>query len=68
MHLEEWRSLGRSLCEKNASDLVLARSVKQMVERLQQQEITLTSEKVQLESQISSCLHVISWNFYRIFY
>lgn len=58
MYLDEWRSVARGICETDASDIALPRLVRGVVERLQHQEITLTSEKVQLESQLSSALHV----------
>lgn len=62
MYLEEWRSLARTVCEKNDADVILARNIRTMIEHLQQQEINLTSEKVELESQVSTYLHVNYFN------
>lgn len=56
--LEEWRTVTRGICESSGSDNVLPRLLRNTVERLQQQEINLTSEKVQLESQLNTALHV----------
>lgn len=58
MYLEEWRSTARSVCEITGTDGVLARTLKNTVEQLQQKEINLTAEKAELESQLSTALHV----------
>lgn len=60
MYLEEWRSVARSICETNAPDMALQKILRSLVERLQQQEINLTSEKIQLESQLKTTTHVRS--------
>lgn len=58
LQLEEYRTVARALCDQGACDSVLPHLLRQLVERLQQQEIALTAEKVQLESQLSEALHV----------
>lgn len=58
MYLDEWRAVARGICESSAPDGALPRLLRGVVERLQQQEINLMSDKVQLESQVTSALHV----------
>lgn len=58
MYLEEWRGTARSVCEITGTDGVLARMMKNTVEQLQQKEINLTAEKAELESQLTTALHV----------
>lgn len=58
MSLEEWRAVARGICESTGTDASLPHSLRKVVERLQQQEINLTSDKVQLESQLNTALHV----------
>ncbi|KAG5897303.1 hypothetical protein JTB14_011466 [Gonioctena quinquepunctata] len=57
MCLNEWRAVARGICESMESDNALQHQVRSAVERLQQQELTLTSEKVELESQLKSFMH-----------
>lgn len=57
MHLEEFRTLARSICETSNSDTTLPRLLRTAVERLQHQEITLTSDKIQLDSALSTAMH-----------
>lgn len=57
LYLEEFRVLARSICE-TSSDSSLPRLLRGVLENLQQQEINLTSEKIQLESQLSQVNHV----------
>lgn len=54
VYLDEWRAVARSICESNAPDMALQKILRSLVERLQQQEINLTSEKIQLESQLKT--------------
>lgn len=58
MQLEEWRTVARGICESNGVDSSLPHMLRKFVERLQQQEINLTADKVQLESQLNTVLHV----------
>lgn len=58
MYLSEWRAVARSICESTESDTVLPHLLRSAVERLQQQELTLTSEKVALESEFKAANHV----------
>ncbi|CAG9821072.1 unnamed protein product [Phaedon cochleariae] len=57
MCLSEWRAVARGICESSDSDSVLQHLLRSAVERLQQQELTLTSEKVEMESQLKSITH-----------
>ncbi|XP_023016891.2 mitotic arrest-deficient 1 [Leptinotarsa decemlineata] len=57
MCLSEWRAVARGICESTESDNVLQHKLRSAVERLQQQELSLTSEKVELESQLKSFMH-----------
>lgn len=58
MYLNEWRAVARGICESSESDAVLPHLLRSTVERLQQQELTLTAEKVELESQLKTITHV----------
>lgn len=58
MYLNEWRSVARSICEITGSDSSLPHLLRTAVEKLQQQEISLTSAKVELESQLNTALYV----------
>lgn len=67
LQLEEWRAVARSVCESTGVDSSLPHMLRKIVERLQQQEINLTADKVQLESQLNTALHVsINLLFYYI--
>lgn len=57
MYLNEWRAVGRAICESTKSDSLLPHLLRSAFERLQQQELTLTAEKVELESQLKSVSH-----------
>ncbi|KAJ8972305.1 hypothetical protein NQ314_000220 [Rhamnusium bicolor] len=57
MYLNEWRAVARGICESTESDSALPHLLRSTVERLQQQELTLTSEKVELESQLKTVSH-----------
>ncbi|KAJ3650286.1 hypothetical protein Zmor_021983 [Zophobas morio] len=57
VYLNEWRSVARGICEVTGSDSSLPHLLRCVVERLQQQEISLTSSKVELESQLSTALY-----------
>lgn len=58
MSIEEWRAVARGICESTGADASLPHLLRKVVERLQQQEINLTADRVQLESQLSAALHV----------
>lgn len=58
MYLNEWRAVARGVCETTDSDTALPHLLRSVVERLQQQELTLTSEKVTLESELKAITHV----------
>lgn len=58
MYLNEWRSVARGICETTGSDSSLPHLLRTAVERLQQQEISLTSAKVELESKFNATLYV----------
>ncbi|GLV40114.1 Mitotic arrest-deficient 1 [Carabus blaptoides fortunei] len=55
--VEEWRLLARGICDTAVTDAMIPKHVRQCIEKLQQQEISLTADKVQLESQLKSCQH-----------
>lgn len=57
MYLNEWRSVARGICESTKSDSLLPHLLRSAFEKLQQQELTLTSEKVELESQLKAVAH-----------
>lgn len=63
LQLEEWRVVARGICESTGVDSSLPHMLRKVVERLQQQEINLTADKVQLESQLNTALHVSVFNF-----
>ncbi|XP_057656026.1 mitotic spindle assembly checkpoint protein MAD1 [Diorhabda carinulata] len=54
MELSEWRAVARGICESTQPDSTLPHLLRKIVERLQQQELTLTAEKVELESQVKA--------------
>ncbi|KAF5300922.1 hypothetical protein FQR65_LT09085 [Abscondita terminalis] len=54
LYLNEWRAVARGICESTGSDATLPHQLRNVVEHLQQQEIALTSTKVQLESQLNT--------------
>lgn len=58
LQLEEWRTVARGICESTGVDSSLPHMLRKVVERLQQQEINLTADKVQLESQLNAAVHV----------
>lgn len=58
LYLNEWHAVARGICESTGSDSSLPHKLRTTVEHLQQKEINLTSDKVQLESQLNSALHV----------
>jgi hypothetical protein len=58
LHLDEWRSVARGICETTGSDSSLPHLLRSAVERLQQQEISLTSAKVELDSQLTAAQYV----------
>nr|CAH7713945.1 unnamed protein product [Callosobruchus chinensis] len=57
MYLSEWRAVARGICESTDSDAALPHLLRSAVERLQTQELALTSEKVELESQLKTALY-----------
>ncbi|XP_031327824.1 mitotic spindle assembly checkpoint protein MAD1 isoform X2 [Photinus pyralis] len=57
LYLNEWRSVARGICETTGSDATLPHLLRSVVEHLQQQELTLTEMKVQLESQLNVTTH-----------
>ncbi|KAL3287384.1 hypothetical protein HHI36_001857 [Cryptolaemus montrouzieri] len=58
MYLNEWKAVARGILEEtNANDTALPHLLRSTVERLQQQELYLTDEKVNLQSQLNSALH-----------
>lgn len=57
MYLNEWRSVARGICESTKSDSLLPHLLRAAFEKLQQQELTLTSEKVELDSQLKAATH-----------
>nr|CAI5865444.1 unnamed protein product [Callosobruchus analis] len=61
MYLSEWRAVARGICESTDSDAALPHLLRSAVERLQTQELALTSEKVELESQLKTALFVNSY-------
>lgn len=63
MYLDEWRSVARGICETIGFDSSLPHLLRNHVEKLQQQEIALTSAKVELESQLTTAVYV-SLQFY----
>lgn len=62
MYLNEWKAVARGFCESTDSDAVLPHLLRTAIERLQQQELTLMSEKVDFEGQLKSAQHV-SWSY-----
>lgn len=48
----EWQNMARAIVDTPCQNNSLPLKMKQVIDRLQQQEITLTSEKVQLDSQV----------------
>lgn len=58
LQLEEWRAVARGICETTGVDSSLPHMLRKVVDRLQQQEINLTADKVQLESQLNAAVHV----------
>lgn len=58
LYLNEWRAVARGVCESTGSDSTLPHLLRGVVERLQQQELNLTADKVQLESQLNNAVHV----------
>ncbi|KAH0815712.1 hypothetical protein GEV33_007078 [Tenebrio molitor] len=59
LHLDEWRSVARGICETTGSDSSLPHLLRSAVERLQQQEISLTSAKVELDSQLTAAQYEV---------
>lgn len=57
MYLNEWRAVARGVCESTKSDSLLPHLLRAAFERLQQQELSLTAEKVELESQLKGVVH-----------
>lgn len=57
MYLNEWRAVARGICESTKSDSLLPHLMRSAFERLQQQELTLTAAKVELESELKSTIH-----------
>lgn len=58
LHLNEWKAVARGICESTGTDSTLPHVLRITVERLQQQEINLTSSKVELESQLHTATYV----------
>lgn len=58
MYLDEWRAVARIVCESTDSDSSLPHLLRSAVEKLQQQEISLTSAKVELESELVTVQYV----------
>ncbi|XP_050299505.1 mitotic spindle assembly checkpoint protein MAD1 [Anthonomus grandis grandis] len=54
MSLSEWKALARGFCETTSSDAALPQLLRSAIERLQQQELSLTSEKVSFESRLKT--------------
>lgn len=54
MHLSEWKAVARGICETTEDDAVLPHLLRSVIERLQQQELSLTAEKVDFEGQLKS--------------
>ncbi|XP_019773275.2 mitotic spindle assembly checkpoint protein MAD1 [Dendroctonus ponderosae] len=54
MYLSEWKAVARGFCETTESDAVLPHLLRSAIERLQQQELSLTAEKVDFEGQLKS--------------
>lgn len=50
--VNEWQTMARAIVDIPCPNSSLPLKMKQVIDRLQQQEITLTSEKVQLDSQV----------------
>lgn len=50
--------MAREVVETQCTNSALPRQLKQAIDRLQQQEVTLTSEKIDLESQLKSAQQV----------
>lgn len=63
--VEEWRLLVRGYCDAAVSDAMLPTQIRQCIEKLQQQELTLTSEKVEMESELKQSQHV-SFTFFLV--
>ncbi|XP_044744897.1 mitotic spindle assembly checkpoint protein MAD1 [Coccinella septempunctata] len=58
MYLNEWKAVARGILEESeANDTALPHLLRSAVERLQQQELNLTDEKVNLQSQLNTALH-----------
>ncbi|XP_060523090.1 mitotic spindle assembly checkpoint protein MAD1 [Cylas formicarius] len=57
LHLNEWRAVARVICEAIDCDSALPHLLRTNVERLQQQELALTAEKVELDSQLQAATH-----------
>ncbi|XP_018334311.1 mitotic spindle assembly checkpoint protein MAD1 [Agrilus planipennis] len=55
--LNEWKTLARSICESSWPDSALPSLLRTTVEKLQQKEINLTTEIVQLQSQLNAAIH-----------
>ncbi|KAL1501095.1 hypothetical protein ABEB36_006483 [Hypothenemus hampei] len=56
-YLNEWKAVARGFCESNDNDAVLPHLLRSSIERLQHQELSLLSEKVEFETQIKTAQH-----------
>ncbi|CAG9863182.1 unnamed protein product [Phyllotreta striolata] len=57
LQLNEWKAVAREICESMDSDSSLPHQLRSVVEKLQHQELTLTSQKVELECELKSISH-----------
>lgn len=64
MYLNEWKAIARGILEETqANDTALPHLLRSAVERLQHHELALTDEKVTLQSQLNTALHVRKFFF-----
>lgn len=57
MYLNEWKAVARGFCETTDSDAALPHLLRSAIERLQQQELSLTAEKVEYETSLNNAQH-----------
>lgn len=57
LYLNEWRAVARGFCESMDDNALLPHLLRAAIEKLQQQELTLTAEKVEFEFQLKAAQH-----------
>lgn len=58
MALNEWRAIGRGFCETSEGDATLPHRLRTAIEKIQQRELQLMSEKVEIESDLKNATYV----------